>query len=132
MKITNGKVITGIGIIHILLTPLGYLKQFSGFIHKGFFALSGGPLDSPATMGGLYYENFAAFWCLYFGILMLPLGILLDGIESRGITIPRQFTWAYFIVTIIGIYMIPLSGMTVFFLPHSVYMLLKTGGNNKK
>jgi hypothetical protein len=131
MKITNGKIIIGIGIIHTALTPLAYFKQFAGFAKQFFFSVSGGPLDSPSVMGGLYYETFAAFWCFYFGILMFPLGMLLDAIEKRGIQIPTRFIWAYFIITIIGVYMIPFSGMTVFFLPHSVYMLIKYRGGSK-
>jgi len=132
MKITNGKIITGIGIIHTVLTltlPV-YQKQFTGFLHHWFFSISGGPLDTPETMGSAYYENFAAFWCLYFGLFLFPLGVLLDSIEKRGIVIPKAFIVTYLIITLIGVYMIPLSGMTVFFLPHSIYMLVKTRKEN--
>lgn len=127
MKFTNGKIIISIGIIHTILcvAPFAYGKQFAVFANKWFFKISGGPLDSPALLGSLYYENFAAFWCFYFGLFLFPLGILLDFIESRQIKIPAKFIWSYLIVTVIGCYMIPFSGMTIFFLPHAIYLLLK-------
>lgn len=127
MKITNGKIITGIGILHSVLTVVlpVYAKPFGAFAGKLFFSISGGPMDSPETMGGVYYENFAAFWCFYFGLFVVLLGVLLDAIERRGVAIPGAFIAAYLIVTLIGVYMIPLSGMTIFFLPHALYMLYR-------
>lgn len=36
MKITNGKIIIAVGIIHTALTPLAFAKQFKGFAHNLF------------------------------------------------------------------------------------------------
>lgn len=123
MKITNGKIVISIGIIHTLLTllPFTYGKQFADFAHQYFFKVNDGFLES----GQMNYETFAAFWCFFFGILLFPLGVLLEYIEKNNLKIPRQFIWSYLIVILIGVYMIPLGGFTIFMLPHAIYMLIK-------
>lgn len=124
MKITNGKIIILIGIIHTLLTLLSssFRKQFMNFADQYFFKINDGFLES----GQMNYETFAAFWCFFFGILLFPLGVLLDYVEKNDLTISRQFVWSYLIIILIGVYMIPLGGFTIFMLPHAIYMLIKT------
>ena len=124
MKITNGKIIIAIGVIHTVLTPFVYSKQFSIFAERFFFKINGG-----FTEPQINYETFAAFWCLYFGLILFPLGALLDIVEKRNITPPSGFILTYLIVILIGVYMIPCGGMTIFMLPHAVYMLIKYGNN---
>lgn len=126
MKITNGKIIILIGIIHSLMTVSSFVygKQFEHFAHQFFFNINDGFL----AIGQLDYETFAAFWCFFFGIMLFPLGALLDHVEKRNVDIPRQFIWSYLVIIIIGVYMIPLSGFTIFLLPHAVYMLVKHRG----
>lgn len=72
------------------------------------------------------YETFAAFWCLFFGLILFPLGILLNSIENKKLPIPMSFILAYLIVILLGVYMIPWGGMTIFMLPHVIYMIIKT------
>ncbi|MBK9580076.1 MAG: hypothetical protein IPO40_23665 [Fibrobacteres bacterium] len=128
MKISNGKVLILFGIIHPLLgiSPFAFGKQFYNFAGKFFFKISNGLLEFPLLNGKMNYENFAAFWFFYFGLLLIPLGILLSHIEKECKGIPKQFVWSYFIIVLIGVYMIPFSGMTLFMLPHSLYMVIKT------
>ncbi len=125
MKITNGKVLIFFGIIHPLLgiSPFAFGKQFSGFADKFFFKISGGLLEFPLLNGQMNYENFAAFWFFYYGLLLIPLGILVNYVESTNEWIPVSFIWSYLIVILIGVFMIPFSGMTVLMLPHALYML---------
>jgi hypothetical protein len=126
VKITNGKIVIVIGIIHtfLALMPFVYGKQFLNFSHQYFFKINEGFL----AIGEMDYETFAAFWCLFFGILLFPLGILLEYVEKNNLIIPKQFIWSYLIVILIGVYMIPLGGFTIFMLPHAIYMLM---GNRK-
>jgi hypothetical protein len=123
-KFTNGIVILIIALIHSALTPFFYSEQFNFFSNQFFFIINGGFAESQ-----LNYETFAAFWCLFFGLIMLPLGVLLHEIEKKGIPIPRPFILAYLIVILIGVYMIPLSGMTFLMLPHVFFMLIKSKAN---
>lgn len=131
MKITNGKILIFFGIIHPLLgiSPFAFGKQFYDFANKFFFKISDGLLEFPLLKGQMNYENFAAFWFFYFGLLLIPLGILLNYLERENKSIPKEFIWSYLIVVLIGVYMIPFSGMTIFMLPHALYMLIK---RNKK
>jgi len=127
MKITNGKVIILIGAIHTLLTPVDYFNQFEIFAHRFFFSINGGFMED-----SINYETFAAFWCLYFGLTLFALGVLLDSIERKGMPIPKPFIWIYFGVILIGVYMIPFSGMTVFGLPQAIYMLVSNSIKARK
>jgi hypothetical protein len=131
MKITNGKIISSIAVIHtaFTLSPIAYIKQFENFSSLYFFRINVWISGTAFQSRQMNYENFAAFWCFYFGLLMFPLGILLDSIEKTQAGIPKQFIWSYFIFIIIGIYMIPVSGMTVFMLPHAIYMIIKSRKN---
>ena len=127
MKITNGKVLIFFGIIHPLLgiSPFAFGKQFLAFSQTLFFKISDGLLEFPLLNGQMNYENFAAFWFFYFGILLIPIGILVDFVETNHGFLPRNFILAYLLVVLIGVYMIPFSGMTIFMLPHAIYMLLQ-------
>ena len=79
----------------------------------------------PATIGNTNFESFAAFWFFYFGILLIPLGLLLHFVEKDKKILPLSFTISYLIVILIGCYMIPNSGMTVFMLPHALYLIIR-------
>lgn len=127
MKITNGKILIFFGIIHPLLgiSPFAFGEQFLNFADKFFFSISDGLLEFPLLNGEMNYENFAAFWFFYFGLLLIPVGILLNHLENSGQPIPKSFILAYLSVVLVGVYMIPFSGMTLFMLPHALYMLIR-------
>ncbi|MCK4662083.1 MAG: hypothetical protein KAT68_04415 [Bacteroidales bacterium] len=128
MKITNGKILIFFGIIHSLLgiSPFAFWKQFLDFANKYFFKISDGLSESPLLNGQINYENFAAFWFFYFGLLLIPIGILVNYIEKENGKIPKNFIWAYLIVVLVGVYMMPFSGMTFLMLPHAIFMLFKS------
>ena len=132
MKLTNGKFLIYTGIAHILLgiSPFAFGKQFFSFSEKYFFKISDGLSEFPLLSGKMNYENFSAFWFVYFGVLFIPLGYLLDYIETENKIIPKKFIWSYLIFNLIGSYMIPFSGMLLLTLPHSIYMLLKHKKND--
>lgn len=126
MKITNGKILIFFGVVHPLLgiSPLAFGKQFIEFSETYFFKISEGLWEFPLLNGKMNYENFAAFWFFYFGILLIPLGILVNYVEEQGKKIPISFMYSYIAVVVLGIYMIPFSGMTMFMLPHAIYMIV--------
>lgn len=124
-KITNGILLIVIGIMHtkLVVSPDGCGKQFAGFRGSYFFKISGGLDELPAAAGKTNFETFAAFWFFYFGVLIIPLGLLVHSIEKANRVLPHYFTISYLIIVLIGCYMIPNSGMTFIMLPHAVYML---------
>ncbi len=122
------------GIIHPLLgiSPFAFGKQFAEFADKFFFKISEGLLEFPLLNGQMNYENFAAFWFFYFGLLLIPIGIMVGYVEKTSGQIPKNFIWSYLIVVLIGVYMIPLSGMTFLMLPHALYMLYQRNQDLEK
>ncbi len=124
-KITNGIVLIIIGLLHTHFTfsEGGFGKQFAVFSEKYFFTISKGMADLPAAAGKTDFETFSAFWFFYFGILIIPLGLLVNSFERRLKALPSSFTVSYLIVVLIGVYMIPNSGITIFMLPQAIYML---------
>lgn len=125
MKKTNGTIILFFGIIHPLLgiSPFAFGKQFEGFANKFFFKISEGLFEFPLLNGQMNYENFAAFWFFYFGLLLIPIGYLVDHVEKTTGNVPNKFVWSYLVVVSVGVYMIPFSGMTFLMLPHALYMV---------
>ncbi len=132
MRITHGKVLIFFGIIHPLfgVSLFAFGKQFTEFSKKLFFNVSEGLLEFPLLNGQMNYENFAAFWFFYFGLLLIPLGVLVDYIETVHKVLPKKFVVAYLTVVLVGAFMIPFSGMTLLMLPHALYMLF--GGSHDK
>lgn len=132
MKIGNGRILIFLGSAHSLLgiSPFAFGKQFTGFAHKFYFKISEGLYEFPILNGQMNFENFAAFWFFYFGLLLIPLGFLVQEVEQKNNYIPKKFTLAYLIVVLVGVYMIPFSGMTFLMLPHALYMLYKTPKQN--
>lgn len=131
MKMTNGKYILSVGIVHTVsaLLPSVFGRQFQVFSKQGFFAIdpgflalgSGKPTD---------FETFAAFWCFSWGLLLFPLRLLLDEFERIQSRIPAKFLWSYAAIAAIGTYMIPAGGFTVFLLPHAIVLLVKHRGRS--
>ncbi len=137
MKQTNGKVLIYTGGAHFLLgiSPFAFGKQFLKFANKMFFKINEGLFEFPLLNGQMNYENFAAFWFVYFGLLLIPIGFLVDYIEKTTENVPHNFIWSYLIIVLIGVYMIPFSGMTFLMLPHAIYMLFQRNrlrAENKK
>lgn len=48
------------------LSPFAFGRQFSGFAQQFFFKISNGLSEFPVLGGKMNYENFAAFWFVYF------------------------------------------------------------------
>ncbi len=136
MKLINGKILIYTGISHFLLgvSPFAFGKQYLEFSKTYFFKVSEGLFEFPLLNGVMNYENFASFWFVYFGLLIIPIGILVDYIEKTNKIVPKKFIIAYLIVALIGVYMIPFSGMTFLMLPHAIYMFIQRNNqlNNGK
>jgi len=133
-KITNGIILIVIGILHskLAFSPEGFGNQFLKFSKTYFFKISSGLDELPAEIGKTNFETFAAFWFFYFGLLLIPLGLLVHSIEKDGRTLPHYFTVSYLIFLLLGCYMVPNSGFTIIMLPHAIYMLVRNYLRAKK
>jgi hypothetical protein len=128
-KITNGILLISIGLLHtkLVLSKDVFGVKFEEFSKSWFFKIHRGAAEFPFIPGKMSVsslEAFSAFWFFYFGIVIIPMGMLVHSIEKSGRTLPHYFTISYLVVVIIGAYMIPSSGMTFIMLPHAVYMLV--------
>ncbi len=132
--ITNGVIILIIALMHTqyALSSGGFGRQFLEFSKSFFYKISGGTKELPAVAGKTNFETFAAFWFFYFGILLIPIGLLVHSVERKKQVVPYSFTISYLIVVLIGCYMVPDSGMTFFMLPHAIYMLVRNYFKTRK
>lgn len=54
--------------------------------------------------------------------MVIPIGFLVFSIEHKNQSLPTGFTISYLLVILIGVYMVPNSGITVFMLPQALFM----------
>jgi hypothetical protein len=115
------------GVIHILLVvmPGVYADQFLVFMNSLFFNINDGLAGFPLFGGVLNHKEFAAFWFFYAGALLFIYGQVLDELEKREGVIPRHISLTFISVSLVGAYMIPLSGMTFLLIPQGIYMYLR-------
>lgn len=125
--ITNGIILIVIAVMHtqFCLSTDGYGSQFAQFSTTNFFQICNGLEDFP-TNATTDFASHAAFWFFYFCLLIVPLGLLVHSIEKDKKKLPLSFTISYFLVVLVGCYMIPMSGMTFFMLPHALFMLVQS------
>lgn len=125
-KITNGILLILIGLLHtsLAVSPEGGGAQFLSAAKSHFFNISAGRDELPLEVGKTDLETLAFFWFFYFGLLLIPLGLLVHSIEKNKGVLPYSFTVSYLIFVLVGSYMIPNSGMTVIMLPQAIYMLI--------
>ena len=125
-KITNGIILIIIAVLHtsLAISPEGGGKQFLNAAKSYFFRISGGSAELPIDPEKTNLEMLTFFWFFYFGLLLIPLGLFIHSIERKKGILPYSFTVSYLIFVLVGSYMIPNSGMTIFMLPHAIYMLI--------
>lgn len=127
MKRVHGRLLIYTGILHIIVTVLPgvFGTQIIRFAKKGFFNISKGLLEFDLLGGVMNYDNFAAFWFLYMGLTLILIGFLFDYIESKEKGIPLNLIIYLTILSFIGAFMIPISGMTLLLLPQCIYMFIR-------
>ena len=133
-KITTGILLILIGLLHtsLAVSPEGGGKQFLNAAKSHFFNISSGGDELPLEVGKTDFETLTFFWFFYFGLLLIPLGLLVHSIEKNKGILPYSFTVSYLIFVLAGSYMIPNSGMTIIMLPHAIYMLIMSHIKNRK
>ena len=139
-KRIHGRLLMITGIVHVLLVvmPGVFGEQFYQFAKDLFFNINSGLLDFPLFGGNINNQDFAAFWFFYAGPLMFMYGHLLDSYEKKDGHIEKSISIIFIVISLIGSYMIPLSGMTFLLLPQGIYMyirsskLTKTANNNEE
>ena len=102
-----------VGVIHTLFGLLFMRSTLAILWSEGLFNTVNG---QPAREG--------VFWFLYTGVLFLIAGVLIDQIERRHLAIPGFVSWAFAVVTVIGVFVMPISGIWLL-LPPVVGLLIR-------
>jgi len=59
----------------------------------------------------------ATFWFLYAGFLLILLGSLIHRLERNSMAIPPPFVWCLLALTVIGVAVMPISGLWLLVVP---------------
>ncbi len=106
MKAWIGKTLFGIGVIHSLFGFVFMRSTLAVLWSEGFLnTVNGQP------------RREAVFWFLITGFLFLIIGALVDHLEKSGFGIPTFLAWSFLALTVIGVVVMPISGIWLFVLP---------------
>jgi len=95
-----GKWIFAVGVIH--------LSFGLAFMHETLALLWSERLWN--TVNGQPPRE-AVFWFLCTGVMLLIVGVLVNQAEGKGLGIPRFVTWSFVALTLIGVLVMPISGI---------------------
>jgi hypothetical protein len=103
-----GKWLFAVGVIHSL---------FGLLFMRGTLAVlwSEGLLN---TVNGQPAREIV-FWFLCTGVLLLIVGVLIDHAERRHFDIPSFVVWSFAVLTVIGVVVMPISGIWLLIPPAS-------------
>ena len=73
----------------------------------------------------------AVFWFLCTGIVLLVVGVLVNQAERSGVAIPRFVTWTFVGLVVVGVVVMPISGIWLL-IPPVVGMLIRGRTATKK
>lgn len=94
-----GRWIVGVGVVH---TAFGLIFQ------RGTLAVLWGE-GLVNTVNGQPEREFA-FWFIFFGLLAILFGLLVDWCEKRQLGLPRFLGWALLVLTSVCVVIMPISG----------------------
>ncbi len=105
MKNWKGNSVVIISILHTLFAISNFGSIYLDMIKNGFF-------NSATTA-----SSSLAAWFFLFGILMLPLGILIRNFEYKAVPIPLSVVVSLLLLVILGAVVMPVSGFWLLFPP---------------
>jgi hypothetical protein len=106
MKAWIGKTIFAIVLIHTIVGFVMFRDVISHLAAERFI-----------NTVGIQPDRNAAFWFFIGGFSLLIFGGLIDWIERRELELPPFLSWAFLLVTIVGLVMVPASGFWLMLIP---------------
>jgi hypothetical protein len=134
---SNGRIhgrllmVTGVAHVALSLMPGVFGEQFYQFASSVFFNVSSGAADFSFFGGSMKYEEFAAFWFFYAGPMMFLFGMSIDQLERLQGNVAASISSAFLVVSCIGAYMVPFSGMTFVLIPQGLFMFVRSRNMSK-
>ena len=118
-----------------MLKLSGYLLIITSILHFiGGFVFFPEPLTEIAQAGwwnafspdpfNLNYEREAAFWFMMISPLLFILGMLCCWIQEQKLIMPAFVGWILLAVTIVGIVIMPVSGIWLLFPPSAIILFV--------
>ncbi|CAN5264897.1 hypothetical protein BH24PSE2_BH24PSE2_13870 [soil metagenome] len=94
-----GRWIIGVGIIHAAFGFVIFREPLLAILRDGVWNAVDGHPGRPL-----------AFWFVFLGLFTIVFGSLVDSMESRGLSLPRFLSWAFFVLVVLGIVTMPVGG----------------------
>ena len=96
----KGKWVFAVGVIHSLF-GVAFMKTTLAVLwsERLFNTVNGQPTRE------------AVFWFLYSGSLLLIIGVLIDQTERHRLAVPWFVVWAFVLLTVVGLIVMPISGI---------------------
>jgi hypothetical protein len=109
-RITNGRLLLGIGVLH---NAVGFILGMGWVKAPGLDGQRVLPaIAADGLVGAIdgHPWRVALFWFMFFGFAVLMAGALMDRIERAGQTLPRALGWHLAALALGGALFIPMSG----------------------
>lgn len=94
-----GRWIVGVGVVHVAFGIVTFQEPLMAILRDGVWNAVDGHPGRPL-----------AFWFVFLGLFTMVFGSLVDWMESRGLWPPRLVSWAFFVLVVLGIVTMPVSG----------------------
>lgn len=106
MKAWIGKSIVAIGVIHCMFGSIVFRKTLAELSREGFWN----------TVNGQPQREFA-FWFIFFGVMAILLGLLMDWCERKFHELPVFLGWGLLALTVVCCTLMPISGGWLLLIP---------------
>jgi hypothetical protein len=116
-RLSAGRLVTMIGVVHTLFIPLFFMPQLRAMFDDGLIASV-----------GRHYDRGTAFWFAFFGFALMLFGEAIRVIE-RELTdaVPVQLTWGLGALTLAGVLFMPDSGFWLAVVPTAMLLHRERG-----
>ncbi|UOQ52553.1 DUF6463 family protein [Hymenobacter cellulosivorans] len=106
MKRWIGRTLIGIGLLHTVFAIMVFSPIWAALVREGLLNTVNRQL-----------QREAAYWFLFFGFVVLLLGALIDWCEAQGSRLPAFLGWGLLAMTVVGVAVMPVSGMWLALIP---------------
>ncbi len=106
MRNRNGKIIIAIAIIHNIFGFIIFYDIFTELVRESLFNTV---MDQ--------FDRNAAFWFVFSGFALMIIGGLINWIEGNQFELPPFLKWSFLAITIIGCFIMPISGFWLLSIP---------------
>lgn len=116
MRRLCGPLLVATGVLHLLVGLVSYAGPLGAIVRDGLF---NAVVPNPAAPA---FDRDAAFWFMFFGVMLLLLGGLVHWAQARTGTLPAFLGWSLLGIGAVGVILMPASGFWLVF-PQAVVVI---------